>query len=148
MKWVSSIRVLTGLSRHHHVREAHLLLGLGLPLHGLHMGMLHSLLIYQLLLRRCRMGRLSWIELVMPTGGERGSSSLGENVQDKRPKHIKCQGLWHLHDIVWRRSAMLMWLRLIGRMAPSSWQQVVLHRDWGCHVATLRNSGISCYATR
>jgi hypothetical protein len=119
MKWVSSIRVLTGLSRHHHVREAHLLLGLGLPLHGLHMGMLHSLLIYQLLLRRCRMGRLSWIELVMPTGGERGSSSL--------------------HDIVWCRSAMLMWLRLIGRMAPSSWQQVVLHRDWGCHVATLRH---------
>ena len=78
MKWVSSIRVLTGLSRpNHHLGEAHLLLGV--PLHGLHMGVLHPLLlsIYQLLLRRCRMGR-SWIELVMPTGGERGSSSLGK----------------------------------------------------------------------
>ena len=77
MKWVSSIRVLTRLSRHHHLREAHLLLGVPLR-HSLHVGMLHSLLlsIYQLLLRRCRMGRLSWIELIMPTGSERGSSSL------------------------------------------------------------------------
>ena len=31
-----------------------------------------------------------------------------------------------------------MWLRLVGRMASSSWQQVVLHRDWGRHVAALR----------
>jgi len=119
MKWVSSIRVLTGLSRpNHHLGEAHLLLGV--PLHGLHMGVLHPLLlsIYQLLLRRCRMGR-SWIELVMPTRGEWGSSSL--------------------HDIVWCRSAMLVWLRLIGRMASASWQQVILHRDWGRHVATLRH---------
>lgn len=102
MKWVSSIRVLTRLSRpNHHLREAHLLLRV--PLHRLHMGMLHSLLlsIYQLLLRRRRMGRLGWIELVMPTGGEGGSSSL--------------------HDIVWGGSAMLMWLRLISRMTSSSW---------------------------
>lgn len=121
MKWVSSIRVLTRLSRHHHLREAHLLLGVPLR-HSLHVGMLHSLLlsIYQLLLRRCRMGRLSWIELIMPTGSERGSSSL--------------------HDIIRCRSAMLMWLRLVGRMASSSWQQVVLHRDWGRAThATLRH---------
>ena len=32
-----------------------------------------------------------------------------------------------------------MWLRLVGRMASSSWQQVVLHRDWGRAThATLR----------
>ena len=62
MKWVRSIWVLTGLSRtHHHLREAHLLLGVGMPgLHGLHMGMLHPLLlgIYKLLLRRSRMDGL------------------------------------------------------------------------------------------
>ena len=38
-----------------------------------------------------------------------------------------------------------MWLRLIGRMASSSWQQVILHRDWGRHVATLRNPGIDYF---
>lgn len=65
------------------------------------------------------MGRLSWIKLVVPAGRKRGSSSL--------------------HDIVRCRSAMLMRLRLIGRVASSSWQQVVLHRDWGRHVAALRH---------
>ena len=40
---------------------------------------------------------------------------------------------------------MLVWLRLIGRMASTSWQQVILHRDWGRHVATLRNPGIDYF---
>ena len=31
-----------------------------------------------------------------------------------------------------------MRLRLISRVASTSWQQVVLHRDWGRHVAALR----------
>ena len=90
MKWVRSIWVLTGLSRtHHHLREAHLLLGVGMPgLHGLHMGMLHPLLlgIYQLLVRRSRMGRLSWIKLVVAAGRKRRSSSLKRKNQVK----IKC----------------------------------------------------------
>lgn len=118
MKWMRSIWVLAGLSLNHHLRESHL----GMPVHGLHLGMLNPLGllgIYQLLLRRCRMGRLSWIKLVVPAGGERRSPSL--------------------HDIVRCRSAMLMWLRLIGRVTASSRQQVVLHRDWGRHVATLRH---------
>jgi len=123
MNWVRLVRVLSRLSWHsHHLWEAHLLGMLGLP-HGLHLGcMVHPLLsIYQLLLRRRRVGRLSWIERVLPTGGERRSSSL--------------------HDIVWCRSAMLVWLRLISGRVASSWllQQVVLHRDWGRHVPTLRH---------
>ena len=34
-----------------------------------------------------------------------------------------------------------MWLRLIGSRMASSWllKQVVLHRDWGRHVPTLRH---------
>jgi len=122
MNWVRLIRVLSGLSRHSHHGEAHLLLDLCMP-HGLHLGMvLHPLLsIYQLLLRGRRVGRLSWVELMLATRGERGSS--------------------RLHDIVWCGSAMLMWLRLISAWMAASWllEQVVLHRDWGRHVPTLRH---------
>ena len=34
-----------------------------------------------------------------------------------------------------------MWLRLISAWMAASWllEQVVLHRDWGCHVPTLSN---------
>jgi len=122
MNWVRLIWVLSGLSRNSHHREAHLL-SLCMPHRlRLHLGMVHPLLsIYQLLLRWRRVGRLSWIELVLPTRGERRSSSL--------------------HDIVWCRSAMLMWLRLKSSWMAASWllEQVVLHRDWGRHVPTLRH---------
>jgi len=55
VEWMRSIRVLSRLHlSRQHLREAHLL-GLGMPLHRLHLGMMHPLLlsIYQLLLRWC-----------------------------------------------------------------------------------------------
>jgi len=55
VEWMRSIRVLSRLHLSwQHLREAHLL-GLSMPLHRLHLRMMHPLLlsIYQLLLRWC-----------------------------------------------------------------------------------------------
>lgn len=109
VEWMRCIGMLSWLARYHHLGEAHLLLVSSL--HGLHLGLLDPVLVsvYQLLLRRCRVGRLSLIELVAATGGEWRSSSL--------------------HNIVWGRSTMLMLLLLLlircSRVATS--HQMVLH---------------------
>ena len=129
MEWVQCIGMLPRLARYsHHLGEAHLLLVSSL--HGLHLGLLDPVLVsvYQLLLRRCRVGRLSLIELVAATGGEWRSSSLG--LKKVRQKFIvRCAILSHLHNIVWGRSTMLMLLLLllIRRSRVATSHQMVLH---------------------
>ena len=129
VEWMRCIGMLSWLARYHHLGEAHLLLVSSL--HGLHLGLLDPVLVsvYQLLLRRCRVGRLSLIELVAATGGEWRSSSLG--LKKVGQKFIaRCAILSHLHNIVWGRSTMLMLLLLLllircSRVATS--HQMVLH---------------------
>merc|ERR1719402_2129522 len=82
--------------------------------------MLCMLCIYQLLLRRCRVGWLGLIEVLLARRGERRGSSL--------------------HDVVWCRSAMVrMGLESCGVRTPTSREQVILHRDRRIHVPTLRH---------
>merc|ERR1719370_1090140 len=82
--------------------------------------MLCMLCIYQLLLRRCRVGWLGLIKVLLARRGERRGSSL--------------------HDVVGCRSAMVrMGLESCRVRTPSTREQVILHRDRRIHVPTLRH---------